>query len=162
MRNSAPRTQMPEKELKAYTKVYLNPGEKKIVKLTVKRDDLMVFDYERETIIPTGDYVVMIGLNSKKIISEQILTVVGVNPYVMDENSTLGEILSNAQALAILDSYIPNFAANLGDHVKLMSNEKIGPLLSRYLIRSIPDANELKIKMEKFFSELSNVNQGDT
>ncbi len=123
--------------------------------LTVKREDLEICDPERGLLIPIGNYMVMIGVNSQDILSCQSLQVIGKNPYVMDENTTLGEILESPQATAIMDKYLPGFTANLGDHVKLMSNEKVGPLLSRQLIRSIPDANELKAMLDSLFEELS-------
>ena len=149
------RIQSPEKELKSFAKVYLEPGQEQLVTLTVKREDLEIFDPEKGLLIPVGDYSVMIGVNSNHIFSNAVLHVLGDNPYVMDENTTLGEILASLQASAIVEKYIPGFTTSLGDHLKLMSNEKIGPMLSRYLIRSIPDANELKAMMDKLFQELS-------
>ncbi len=152
---SEARLPVPEKELKSFAKVYLKPGQEQTVTLTVKREDLEICDPERGLLTPVGNYTVMIGVNSQEILSCQNLQVIGNNPYVMDENTTLGEILESPQATAIMDKYLPGFATNLGEHVKLMSNEKVGPLLSRQLIRSIPDANELKAMLDNLFWELS-------
>ncbi|WP_095172994.1 MULTISPECIES: glycoside hydrolase family 3 N-terminal domain-containing protein [Blautia] len=149
------RIPMPEKELKSFVKVYLEPGEEQTVTLTVKREDLEICDPEKGLILPLGEYVVKIGVNSESIFSQSNLHVLGNNPYVIDENTTLGEILENPHATAIMDKYIPGFAISLGEHIKLMSGEKIGPLLSRQLIRSIPDANELKMLLDGLFEELS-------
>lgn len=56
-----------------------------------------------------------------------------------------------------MEKYIPGFSTSLGDHLKLMSSEKVGPLLSRQLIGSIPDANELKALLDNLFRELENL-----
>ena len=151
---SNPRIPMPKKELKAFAKVYLEPGQAQTVILRVQREDLEIFDPERGLLIPVGEYTVMIGENSADLPYCRALRVLGKNPYAMDENTTLGELLDHPQAIALMEKYAPGFSTSLGDHLKLMSNEKIGPLLSRQMIRSIPDANELKALLDKFFEEL--------
>ena len=148
------RVPMPEKELKSFAKVYLDAGQEQTVTMKVKREDLEIYDPERGLLIPVGEYTVMIGVDSAHLPYCQPLQVMGKNPYAMDQNTTLGEILANPQATAVLEKYIPGFSTSLGDHLRLMSNEKVGPLLSRQLIRSIPDANELKAMLDKLFNEL--------
>lgn len=148
---------LPEKELKAYTKVYLNPGEEKTVKLSIYREDLEVYDPERGRIIPVGDYAILLGTSSLDIFSKMKMEVIGRNPYVMGANTTLGEILDSPKATAILEKYIPGFSTALGEHLRLMSAEKIGPLLSRRLIGSIPDANELQALLDHIFADLAEI-----
>lgn len=153
--NLSSRIPVPEKELKAFKKVYLESGQEEVITLRVKREDLEVYDPERGLLTPIGEYSIMVGVNSNEILCKKVLHISGKNPYVMDENTTLGEVLSSPQATAIMEKYLPGFSTSLGEHIKLMSSEKIGPLLSRYLIRSIPDANELKGMMDSLYCELS-------
>ncbi|MDE5652658.1 MAG: glycoside hydrolase family 3 C-terminal domain-containing protein [Muribaculaceae bacterium] len=60
----------PAKELKAFRKVWLQPGETKSVSLTVGRDALSYFDAERhEWVAEPGDFTAHIGTSSDKISS---------------------------------------------------------------------------------------------
>ena len=151
------RLHMPEKELKAYAKVYLDPGEEKTVTLSIHREDLEVYDPERGQIIPVGDYTILLGTSSLDIFAKIEMEVIGRNPYMMGENTTLGEILDSPEATAVLEKYIPGFSTAIGEHIRLMSGEKIGALLSRRLIGSIPDANELKALLDHIFADLAEI-----
>lgn len=151
------RIPMPVKELKAFSKIYLEPGQEETVTLTVRREDLEVFDPERGLLLPIGEYRLILGTNSENSFYSGDLKVAGRNPYVMDENTTLAEIFESPEAMAVLAKYVPGVAAMPQEHVKLMGGEKIGPLLSRQLIRAIPDANELKSLLDKLFAELAGI-----
>ncbi|MFA9392206.1 MAG: glycoside hydrolase family 3 C-terminal domain-containing protein [Prolixibacteraceae bacterium] len=58
----------PEKELKAFEKVELSVGQKKIVELTIKVEDLAFFDENSKSWrVEPGDYTFMIGSSSRDI-----------------------------------------------------------------------------------------------
>jgi beta-glucosidase len=165
MRPKTARIPMPERELKAFSKVFLEPSEENTVTLTVKKEDLEVCDPERGMLIPIGEYEVELGTSSRDMFHCFTLEVEGENPYVFDEHSTLGEILANEEAMAVLGRYIPGMAEGIAsmtpDMLKFMESEKIGPLLSRQMIRAISDTNELKAILDRLFAELAQVgNEG--
>jgi beta-glucosidase len=55
----------PDKELKAFTKVELGPGESREVKLSLEERDFMVYDLERQTWrIEGGSYEILVGGSS--------------------------------------------------------------------------------------------------
>lgn len=66
----------PEKELKRFSKVYLKPGESKVVEFSLGYDDLAFWNentHDWET--PEGEYTIMVGNSSRNIVSSAALTV---------------------------------------------------------------------------------------
>jgi beta-glucosidase len=60
--------QRPEKELKAFTKVQLAPGETKTVTLTINRDSLAYYDdLAQQWIAEAGEFKVLVGSSSQDI-----------------------------------------------------------------------------------------------
>lgn len=66
----------PQKELKAFAKVSLNPGEEKVVTLNITPDDLKFFDEDKhEWILEPGTFHAYIGASSRDIKSAVPFTV---------------------------------------------------------------------------------------
>ncbi|MEZ2338089.1 fibronectin type III-like domain-contianing protein, partial [Mucilaginibacter sp. RCC_168] len=62
----------PEKELKGFKKVFLQPGETKTVELDVKVADLAFYDASKKSWnAEAGDYVLQLG-NSSRNISKKV------------------------------------------------------------------------------------------
>ena len=62
----------PEKELKAFEKVFLKPGETKTIELIIKVADLAFYDeVKKDWNVEAGEFVLQIG-NSSNNISEKI------------------------------------------------------------------------------------------
>ena len=61
----------PAKELKAFRKVYLQPGEKTVVELTVSASDFAYWDDVKHawTCNP-GEYIISVGNSSRNIVAE--------------------------------------------------------------------------------------------
>jgi beta-glucosidase len=60
--------QRPEKELKAFAKVQLEPGERKMVMLSIARDALAYYDdLAHEWVAEAGEFEVLIGASSQDI-----------------------------------------------------------------------------------------------
>jgi beta-glucosidase len=56
----------PVKELKAFKKVYLNPGEKKTVEFTIAPDQLALYDINMKKVVEPGVFEVIVGLDRIK------------------------------------------------------------------------------------------------
>jgi beta-glucosidase len=68
VRDVQARLQRPEKELKAFTKVHLEPGERKTVTLSLARDALAYYDdLAREWIAEAGEFEILVGASSQDI-----------------------------------------------------------------------------------------------
>ena len=60
----------PAKELKGFSKVFLQPGETKTVTFTVSPEDLSYFDAEKhQWVAEPGEFVAQVGTASDRILS---------------------------------------------------------------------------------------------
>jgi len=58
----------PPKELKAFTKIALEPGETRTVKLTLQEQDLAFYDDSRaEWVVEPGEFEVLVGRSARDI-----------------------------------------------------------------------------------------------
>lgn len=65
---NCPTVRRPVKELKAFTKIFLEPGEKKEVEMLLKKDDFGYYDVEAKTFrVNSGMYTVSLGASVKDI-----------------------------------------------------------------------------------------------
>lgn len=92
--------QRPPRELKAFTSVALDPGERRDITLTVRREDLAYWDTRVESwIVEGGSYVVDVAASSRDIRTSTVIEVDGdhvVPP--LSRNSTIGEVLADPVA----------------------------------------------------------------
>ena len=106
----------PEKELKGFEKVALEPGESKTVTFKL---DKRSFSYYNEKLgdwyAPNGSYDIMIGSSSRDIrLSAQITHKTDVKlPFVADENTIFDEFLDYKEGKAVLDILLPKVAKGL-------------------------------------------------
>ena len=93
--------QKPEKELKAFTKVALAPGESKTVTLELMPKDFASYDtaLQQWTIEP-GTYEILVGDSSRTIMADAKISVTGKNPYGYSLRSSCGFIAANPEAMA--------------------------------------------------------------
>lgn len=93
--------QKPEKELKAFTKVALAPGESKTVTLELMPKDFASYDtaLQQWTIEP-GTYEILVGDSSRTIMADAKISVTGKNPYGYSLRSSCGFIVANPEAMA--------------------------------------------------------------
>ncbi len=77
----------PEKELKGFTKVELQPGESKEVSFTLDERSFSI--YHNNWLVPEGNYVIQIGSSSRDINLSQVLFVKGeqLEPQVWQNDS---------------------------------------------------------------------------
>lgn len=100
----------PPKELKAFKKVYLEPGEEKDIRLELGKDDLASFDTGlNQWITEPGYYQALIGNSSKNITLTERFKVVGENPYGFGPNTGLGKLFSDKDATAVIRRHLKEF-----------------------------------------------------
>lgn len=92
----------PVKELKAFDKVLLAPGESKEVTFTL---DKRVFAYWNSTIhdwhVETGDYIIAVGKSSRDIVLKESVEVTSTVtiPCTFTKNSTFGDIFEHPEKM---------------------------------------------------------------
>lgn len=67
----------PQKELKGFRKVFLDPGEETRIEFTLQKKDFAYYDMRyREWCVPEGEYAVLIGASSRDIRLKEFVKVV--------------------------------------------------------------------------------------
>ena len=90
--------QRPLKELKAFSKIGLEPNETKTVSFSLSYRDFAYFDETKDDWhVESGDYVILVGASSQEIYLQQDLSVESTNSKkpVFTRHSTIGEILQH-------------------------------------------------------------------
>ena len=125
----------PEKELKDFIKIELQPGESKTVTF---RLDKRAFSYYNEELgdwyAPNGKYDIMIASSSRdiRLTAEVTHKTAAKLPFVATENTVFGEFMDYAEGKATLDLLFSKVAKGLlgGDHFE--------PEAVRSMIGSMP------------------------
>lgn len=108
-----------EKELRAFTKVYLNPGESKTATLSFQKSDLAYFDIKIGSfILENGVYEIQIGSSSKNIHLVSSLKISTEFEQTSPYSENINEIYKNLEFKKITNQVFEE-----------MSGEKISPQL---------------------------------
>lgn len=96
----------PEKELKGFQKIYLEPGETKTVKMQVTDRDLSYYNTELgDWYAPSGRYEIMVGRASDDICHTENLSFITEKrlPMVIDGTTTLGDLMEDPGTASVLE-----------------------------------------------------------
>ncbi|WP_419872387.1 beta-glucosidase family protein [Candidatus Pristimantibacillus sp. PTI5] len=105
VRHATPSVIRPEKELKGFAKVSLEPGEEQIVTLTLNKRSFAYYCAElKGWHVESGEYEVLIGSSSRDIALKAIVNVQSTTVTVptFHRNTTLGELMANPQTAPVL------------------------------------------------------------
>lgn len=82
IRDEQAKLQRPEKELKAFTKVHLEPGECKTVTFSITRDALAYYhDLAHEWIAEAGEFEILVGSSSQTIQATAMFTLTATSRF---------------------------------------------------------------------------------
>ncbi|NYE18919.1 beta-glucosidase [Microbacterium immunditiarum] len=107
--------QRPARELKAFATVALEPGETRVVTLTVRRKDLAYWDIRVDRwVVEGGEYVIEVAASSRDIRSTVSVAVEG-DPLVLplSRNSSIGEVLAHPVAGPIAQAAIAQMMSGM-------------------------------------------------
>ena len=117
VRDKAASVQRPEKELKAFAKVHLEPGESRTVTLTIGRDALAYYDVSKHAwMAEAGEFEILIGSSSRDIHTTASFTLLESSSFGgpsrqeharLDLNSPLSQLIADPAARAILEKHLP-------------------------------------------------------
>jgi beta-glucosidase len=118
VRDVKSRLMRPEKELKAFAKVALTPGETKTVTLTLNRESLAYYDDAvRQWVAEAGEFDVLVGSSSQDIRASARFTLKSFSRFGgpaktgsrFNITCTLRQLLAHEEARAILEKFLPDF-----------------------------------------------------
>ncbi|MDD6268661.1 MAG: glycoside hydrolase family 3 C-terminal domain-containing protein [Oscillospiraceae bacterium] len=107
----------PPMELKAFDKIYLEPGETKQVSFTLDRRAFAYYDAEAEDWqVPTGYYTLAAGLSSAELTAKTTIHIEGRNfiPKEITPDTLFGDILRINGAMDIIKPYLKAFGLDAG------------------------------------------------
>ena len=108
-------TGRPEKELKGFAKVALEPGETKQVSFSLTARDLSYFEERmHDWFAPAGEYAVLVGNASDNISCRETLhfSTEKCIPLVAAPDTTVGELLSNPKAAKVFELLKSQFSGS--------------------------------------------------
>jgi len=117
--------QRPEKELKKFVKIELEPGEEKEVSFKLESRDFSYYDSKRNMwVAESGEYVISAAASSRDIrLSETVnLQSTQVVPLAFDEYTFFLDYWNNKQTRKILLEYMPNWIKGIvteGDEAEI-------------------------------------------
>lgn len=162
----------PEKELKNFVKVYLKPGEKKRIEMSLNKRSFAWYSTDiHDWYVGTGEYQIMVGSSSKDIrLVKNVRIVSTVNlPIEINRNTTIHELLNNSKTNSIMMSVIDKLVTYMngvqkeGDTVKaeqLIKMLESSPLrlLHSLMGMSFEDIDKLIIQFQNTFKEDNSLN----
>ncbi|WP_040949464.1 glycoside hydrolase family 3 C-terminal domain-containing protein [Gorillibacterium massiliense] len=115
----------PQKELKGFQKIHLEPGETKTVTFTLDKRAFAYYDVDlHDWFVESGNYEVLLGRSSRDIELGTVLEVQGTRrkTIVFHRNSTVGDLLENARTAGKVKEYMDAFGLGdvLGDNPEMM------------------------------------------
>jgi beta-glucosidase len=99
----------PEKELKGFEAVRLNPGETKKVAMTLNKRSFAWYNTDiHDWYVAFGEYTILVGKSSRDIVFEEKILVEGTNklPFVVDKDTMLGELMQNPKTADYTNTHI--------------------------------------------------------
>jgi len=105
----------PEKELKGFEKVLLQPGEEKTISFTLNKRSFAYYNVElKDWHVETGDFHILIGKSSRDIVlSERIHVESSVHvPLQVHRNTTVGDLLSDPVLAPVAKDMLSKFGQN--------------------------------------------------
>ena len=97
----------PEKELKAFQKVFLQPGEEKTVELTLSRDAFAGYYLPRhEWMVQPGVFDILVGTSAEAICCRAETRIRIVDPFGISEKSGIGTIIKDRAAVRAINEAI--------------------------------------------------------
>lgn len=159
-----PTLQKPLKELKAFKKVSLYPGETKTVVFELERESFASYDekLKRFTVEP-GVYTLMAGNSSRNILTKIQIVLKGEDPYGYGELTRFVDVWEDERCIEIYKKYFEDkCSANMyNDLLGYTPDYPVGKAIRERVPESCyssPAEKDAKIK--EFFSEIARLDLG--
>ena len=135
-------TSRPVKELKNFTKVFLNPGEEKTVTMTLDKRSFAWFCVElNDWYAATGEYDILACASSQdvRLAATVHITSTQCIPMHIHMNTTIAELLANPKTKAFIEGMTDDLIAHLGGSTdENDASEAITPEMSLKMMENSP------------------------
>ena len=150
----------PKKELKAFQKVFLQPGEAKDVTFCITKKMLESYDESLEQwVAEAGRYHILVGNSAANLPLQATFVAAGWSPYGYSPDAPLIQFVMNPTANAMLKQAIEDCGwdySRLDDSIQFWPEQHIiESLISFY------PYHQQKARWDKFFEDIRNVPVGE-
>lgn len=145
----------PEKELKNFVKVYLEPGQEKTVTMTLDKRSFAWYNTQiHDWYAASGDYQILAAASSRDVrLSRTVRLVTDTNlPFHIHRNTTVAELLADPRTAPVIRSMMEDLASDMiggGDNSSEAASEAITPEMTLKMLENSP------LRSFKSFSGLS-------
>ena len=145
----------PVKELKNFTKVFLEPGQEKTVEMTLDKRSFAWYNTRiHDWYAATGDYEILAGASSRDIrLTKTVRFVTETQlPFHIHRNTTVAELLADERTAPVIRSMMTSLASDMtggGDNSSEAASEAITPEMTLKMLENSP------LRSFKSFSGLS-------
>lgn len=146
----------PEKELKGFTKVALEPGEEKTVRFTLDKRSFAYYNIQiNDWYVETGEFEVIIGSSSSDIKLRSSINVKSTKEIVpvFTRNTKMGELMNNPKTRAILE----NLLGRMGLDSAPDASEAVPQEMMEAAMRYMPIRNLISFSQGAFTEEIMNM-----
>ena len=150
----------PDKELKGFEKIQLQPGEEKVVTFVLGKRAFAFYDVDlKDWLVETGDFNILVGDSSKNILLSESIRVEATKIYkkLFTRNSTLGDIMETPAGAVVAKDLLKPF---LGEDN--LASDALGTdmleMMKGMVLRTMVSFSEGKFseeKMEELIEELN-------
>jgi beta-glucosidase len=153
----------PPKELKAFQKVYVAPGETQTVVLTIDERSLQHYDpIKKAWCVEPGGFRVLVGTSAADIRLGAEFRAVGTNPYGYGPETPIVEIMGDPRAVAVLQKHLPTEVASpraLRGELIYGPHRSLDAIWASRFDRALADrsANEREAIRGQVYQELSEI-----
>ena len=148
----------PVKELKAFQKVFLNPGEEKEISFVLTAADLASYDPELHAwISEAGAYKVLVGNSSRHIAAEAAFVAKGITAYNYNCHTMLDTVMHDPRAKEILYRHLASYGADstlLDEYITFFPHMELEKLMGILLMDLYPDDAARAAATEPMYAEL--------
>lgn len=146
----------PPRELKAFAKVFLQPGATQTVSLELGPRAFAFWSPEASRwVVESGEFELSAGSSSRDLRSSATVTARSTRPFVrvFDENSTLGSLAAHAEGRKFLDAVLESIVAAFGSYPEGSAEQK----MMRVMVLEFPLRNLVRMSGGRFPRELLSV-----
>jgi beta-glucosidase len=142
----------PPKELKGFTKLFIKAGDSAVAEFTLTKRSFAYFNTDlNDWYAASGDYDIMIGSSSRDI---QLIDTIHFNtkvtiPFVVDENTTVGDLIADKRTAPIVSALMKQFMAPLSE-----GSESSKEAITDEMIAQMMDSQPLRCT--KVYMKLTN------
>ena len=131
----------PEKELRNFVKVALEPGEEKTIEMTLTKRAFAWYDPERKDwYASSGEYEILVGSSSAKILLRECVEITASRAPSLriDSNTPIGDLLKDPALAPIIAEYQKKIAEAFGQSDSEASKEAISEEMTYQMIVNLP------------------------